>query len=88
MSTNTKIYTAVEVASVGPGQKEIDQTLAEVTQEAYEAAKKGKTRVVYYNANDILLTKIAQRLRELGCITELFEQVVYDSYIIVRWGNY
>lgn len=42
MSTNTKIYTAAEVASAGYSKEQIDQAVAKVTQRAYKAAKYGE----------------------------------------------
>ena len=87
MSTDPKIYTAAEVASVGVSKEEIDQAVAKVTKEAYKAAERGVTRVTHYSYNLNVLNEVDSRLRELGYTTELFERALGNPYIIVRWNT-
>lgn len=87
MSTDPKIYTAAEVASVGISKEEIDQAVAKVTKEAYKAAKHGEDRVIHYSYNLNVLYEIDSRLKELGYTTELFARALGNPYIIVRWST-
>lgn len=86
MSTNTKIYTAAEVASVGYSKEEIDQAVAEVTQRAYKAAKYGEKSIIH-SADNYLLHQIAKRLRELGYTVYLTREYAGSKRIIVWWDN-
>lgn len=86
MSTDTKIYTAAEVASVSFSKEEIDQAVAKVTQIAYKAAKYGESSITR-GANQYLLDQIAKRLRELGYTARLFQRANGNNYITIRWDN-
>lgn len=86
MSIDLKIYTAAEVASAGFSKEEIDQTLAKVTKEAYEEAKRGKTIYFYYGSHMNFLKEIARHLMMLGYSTEVIEKSISGAYIVVRWG--
>lgn len=85
MTTEPKIYTAAEVASVGISEEKVDYALATVTREAYKAAERGESRVIHHNANLNILNEIDRRLRELGYTTELFERAIGNPYVIVHW---
>ena len=86
MSTNTKIYTAAEVASAGYSKEQIDQAVAKVTQRAYKAAKYGEKSIAQ-EADQYLLDQIAKRLRELGYTVQFVQESIGSSYIIVWWDN-
>ena len=85
MTTEPKIYTAAEVASVGISEEKVDYALATVTREAYEAAKYGGSQVVHHSGNLSLLHETSKRLRELGYTTKLVERLVSNSFITVCW---
>lgn len=87
MSTDTKIYTAAEVASARIRNEEIDQTLATITQKAYEASKHGGNRVVCYGSDYDFLNEVAHLLRELGYTAEVFKESTFGHGVTVRWGN-
>lgn len=87
MSTNTKIYTAAEVASAGFSKEEINKALATITQKAHEEVKRGKTSYLYYGSNLDFLKAIARNLEELGYITKITEQSVYNGYMTIRWDT-
>lgn len=88
MSTDPKIYTATEVASVGLTREEIDEALVTITQKAYEAAKDGGTQAVHNSTNPNFLNELARRLRKLGYTTEVIEREIGDYCIIIHWFTY
>ncbi|MCM3510451.1 hypothetical protein M3668_06635 [Rothia sp. P100] len=87
MTTDPKIYTAAEVASVGISEEKVDYALATVTREAYKAAERGGRRVIHHNDNLNILNEIDRRLRELGYTTKIFERAIDGPYVIVRWDT-
>ena len=87
MSTNTKIYTASEVASAGFSKEEINQALVAITQEAYEAAQDERIQVCHNSTDPNFLNDVAHRLRELGYTTEIFEKSFGNHWLIVQWDN-
>ena len=86
MSTNTKIYTAAEVASVVYSKERIDESVAYVTQRAYKAAKNGEKSIAH-GADNYLLDQIAERLMELGYTVQLTRESIGSKYIVVWWNN-
>lgn len=87
MTTDPKIYTAKEVASLAIGKEKIDRAVEQVTKEAYIAAKYGGNQVIRYSYNLDVLNEIARRLGELGYTTEIIERAIGDPYVIVRWDT-
>ena len=87
MSTNTKIYTAAEVASAGFSQQKIDEALAVITRKAYRAAKAGRGTCVHHAPNLNFLEEVARRLEDFGYTTQITEQAILGPTITIRWNT-